>query len=111
MPKDQLKIHEYIFGWGVCLFFGLILINGGLKKRAPAYEKVAHLQDYVRVKVVGDVEEPGVYQVKKGTSAYDVIRMAIPKEISKVPLRYENQVIRRGRTIKLQLEKNDKRCW
>lgn len=102
--EPALPFYERIFAIGVVGFFTLLIgLNLWLSETEPVIDSdhphflKKHL---IEINVEGNVRNPGVYQVKKGTSVREVLEMAQPTENAKLErIKQDSKVTRRRKII------------
>lgn len=106
--NSSLKLPLYERAAACILFFFilfLIALNFYLDEGQlppPSGEPHYLVKPYIEVTVAGAVEQPGVYQVEKGTLVEEVIQMARPLESAKLDsIKLDSKILRR-RTIRIK---------
>jgi len=100
IEEPALPIHERVFALVVVGFFLLMISLNfwSLEKEIIVDRKNPYQvqNPLVEIVVEGKVNNPGTYQVKKGTTVGEVVEMAEPKEEAKVSkIKLDSKITRR----------------
>ena len=104
--KPALPVHERVFALVVVGFFVLMIsLNFWFSEKEIIVDRNQphEVQNpLIEVVVEGKVRSPGTYQVKKGTTVGEVIKMAEPSEEAKISKVKVDSKITRRRKIKIR---------